>query len=131
MAILPPGVSSADFSAALVEFAAAVGTDWVLASDEDLAPYRDHYSPVPLAADELLPSAAVAPQSVEQVQAVIRTANHRAAPYFQDAVAEQYSFNDHALRRFNETIKDAVDPNGILAPGRGGIWPKHLRGNRA
>jgi 4-cresol dehydrogenase (hydroxylating) len=56
---------------------------------------------------------------------------YRAAPYFQDAVAAQYSFNDHALRRFNETIKDAVDPNGILAPGRGGIWPKHLRGDPA
>ncbi len=56
---------------------------------------------------------------------------YRAAPYFQDAVAAQYSFNDHALRRFNEAIKDAVDPNGILAPGRGGIWPKHLRGSRA
>jgi 4-cresol dehydrogenase (hydroxylating) len=56
---------------------------------------------------------------------------YRAAPYFQDAVAAQYSFNDHALRRFNETLKDAVDPNGILAPGRGGVWPKRLRGSRA
>jgi 4-cresol dehydrogenase (hydroxylating) len=26
-----------------------------------------------------------------------------------------------------ETIKDAVDPNGILSPGRYGVWPKHLR----
>ena len=24
-------------------------------------------------------------------------------------------------------IKDAVDPNGILSPGRYGVWPKHLR----
>jgi 4-cresol dehydrogenase (hydroxylating) len=56
---------------------------------------------------------------------------YRAAPYFQDAVAAEYSFNGHALRRFNETLKDAVDPNGILAPGRGGIWPRHLRGGRA
>jgi (+)-pinoresinol hydroxylase len=55
---------------------------------------------------------------------------YRAAPYFQDAVADTYSYNDHALRRFNETLKDAADPNGILAPGRGGIWPRHLRGGR-
>lgn len=55
---------------------------------------------------------------------------YRAAPYFQDAVAEQYSFNDHSLRRFNEAIKDAVDPKGILAPGRGGIWPRNMRGDR-
>jgi 4-cresol dehydrogenase (hydroxylating) len=47
---------------------------------------------------------------------------------FMDLVAEQFDFNDHALRRFNETIKDAIDPNGILAPGKSGIWPKRLRG---
>jgi 4-cresol dehydrogenase (hydroxylating) len=58
-------------------------------------------------------------------------AEYRAAPYFQDVVADVYSFNNYALRRFNEALKDAVDPNGILAPGRGGIWPKHLRKVRA
>jgi FAD/FMN-containing dehydrogenase len=32
-----------------------------------------------------------------------------------------------ALTRMRETIKDALDPNGILSPGRHGIWPRHLR----
>ena len=41
-----------------------------------------------------------------------------------------YSFNDHALRRFCETLKDAADPNGIIAAGRGGIWPRYLRETR-
>ena len=50
---------------------------------------------------------------------------------FMDTVAEAYSFNNHALRRFNETLKDAIDPNGILSPGKSGIWPRHLRENRA
>jgi 4-cresol dehydrogenase (hydroxylating) len=40
-----------------------------------------------------------------------------------DDVAELLDFNDHAYRRFCEKIKDAVDPNGILSPGRYGIWP--------
>jgi 4-cresol dehydrogenase (hydroxylating) len=56
---------------------------------------------------------------------------YRTAPAYQDEVMNAYSFNDHALRRFHETIKDAVDPNGILSAGRYGVWPKHLRGNRA
>jgi hypothetical protein len=41
--------------------------------------------------------------------------------------APAYAFNDRSLRRLHETIKDAVDPNGILSAGRYGIWPKHLR----
>jgi hypothetical protein len=52
---------------------------------------------------------------------------YRTAPTFQDEVMDTYSFNNHALRRFNETIKDAIDPKGILSAGRYGIWPKHLR----
>lgn len=46
---------------------------------------------------------------------------------FMDLVAEQYSFNNHAQRRFAETIKDSLDPNGILSPGKQGIWPKAYR----
>ena len=39
---------------------------------------------------------------------------YRTPPAYQEAVMSTYSFNDHALRRFHETLKDAVDPNGIL-----------------
>ena len=39
-----------------------------------------------------------------------------------DLVADTYDFNDHALARFNRVIKDALDPQGILSPGRAGIW---------
>jgi len=56
---------------------------------------------------------------------------YRTAPAYQDAVMDTYSFNNHALRRFHETVKDAVDPNGILSAGRYGIWPKHLRAKKA
>ena len=44
-----------------------------------------------------------------------------------DLVADQLSWGDHAYRRFVERIKDAVDPNGILAAGRHGIWPSRYR----
>jgi len=56
--------------------------------------------------------------------------DYRAATIYQDAVADSYAFNDHVLRRFNEALKDAVDPHGILAPGRGGIWPRRYRAAR-
>ncbi|TDZ25111.1 Vanillyl-alcohol oxidase [Colletotrichum orbiculare MAFF 240422] len=41
-----------------------------------------------------------------------------------DQIADTYDFNGHALGRLNQTIKDALDPNGILAPGKSGVWPK-------
>jgi 4-cresol dehydrogenase (hydroxylating) len=52
---------------------------------------------------------------------------YRTHTAFMDDCAAAYSFNDHALLRLHERIKDTVDPNGILSAGRYGIWPKHLR----
>ncbi|CAH0279424.1 MULTISPECIES: FAD-binding oxidoreductase [unclassified Arthrobacter] len=52
---------------------------------------------------------------------------YRAHLSFMDLAADQFGFNDHALRRFNETIKDTLDPNGIIAPGKSGIWGTRLR----
>jgi 4-cresol dehydrogenase (hydroxylating) len=52
---------------------------------------------------------------------------YRTAPAFYELVMGAYSFNDHALREFLESIKDAADPNGIMSPGRYAIRPRHLR----
>lgn len=56
--------------------------------------------------------------------------DYRVAPTFQDDVMNAYSFNDYILRRFSEQLKDCIDPNGILAPGRGGIQGKNERSQR-
>ena len=42
---------------------------------------------------------------------------------FMDSIAATYNWNDGALADVNQRIKDAVDPQGILAPGKSGIWP--------
>jgi (+)-pinoresinol hydroxylase len=42
-------------------------------------------------------------------------------------VMAAYSYNNHALLRLHENIKDTLDPNGILAPGKNGIWPRSMR----
>lgn len=52
---------------------------------------------------------------------------YRAHLSFMDLAADQFGFNDHAQRRFNERIKDVLDPNGIIAPGKSGIWGSRMR----
>src|SRR5690606_30730523 len=41
---------------------------------------------------------------------------YRAHLGWMDKVADTFDFNNHALRRLGEKVKDALDPNGILAP---------------
>lgn len=75
------------------------------------------------------------PRDADQTRAAYDTARHlvatlaehgyseyRAHLDFMEDVAGYMSWNDHAYRRFMDKIKDAVDPAGILAPGRYGIW---------
>jgi len=48
---------------------------------------------------------------------------YRAHIDYMDEAQAVYNFNDSAYRKFVEKIKDAVDPKGIIMPGRHGIWP--------
>ena len=38
-------------------------------------------------------------------------------------IAQQYDLNDGAMGRFDARIKAALDPLGVLSPGKHGSWP--------
>ena len=111
--ILPPSVPQSVFDRALKDFAAVVGRDWVLSTDEDRTTYLDVYA-LGDGSDHIA-SAAVAPQSVEEIQAVLRIAN-------------EYKPSEGALRyRYLPTIDaggggrwDPSPPNAFQAI-RGGL----------
>jgi 4-cresol dehydrogenase (hydroxylating) len=48
---------------------------------------------------------------------------YRTNLHFMDAIAETYNANDGALLKMHRRVKRALDPAGILAPGKNGIWP--------
>jgi 4-cresol dehydrogenase (hydroxylating) len=62
-----------------------------------------------------------------QVAAEHGWGEYRTHTAFMDDCARTYAFNNNALLRLHERLKDAVDPNGIISAGRYGIWPRHLR----
>lgn len=41
-----------------------------------------------------------------------------------DQIMGTYNWNQGIFLKFNEVIKNAVDPNGIIAPGKSGVWPR-------
>jgi 4-cresol dehydrogenase (hydroxylating) len=73
-------------------------------------------------------------RSYEGCKMIVREAakagfgEYRAHLDYMDLAADTYSFGDHAYRRLLGRIKDAVDPNGILSPGKQSIWPASYRG---
>ena len=42
-----------------------------------------------------------------------------------DQISQTYNFNDNANMKLNEKIKNALDPKGILSPGKSGVWPQN------
>lgn len=48
---------------------------------------------------------------------------YRSHPAFMARISSLYDFNDGAHRRTVQAIKRALDPRGVLAPGKQGVWP--------
>jgi 4-cresol dehydrogenase (hydroxylating) flavoprotein subunit len=111
---------------ALKEFARVVGKDWVMFSDDDRIAYSDHF-----AADEVKhqPSAAVAPSSAEEVQAIIRIANIHRVPLWPISRGKNFGYGGAApvmkgsvvldLSRMKKIEVDAENGTVLVEPGVG------------
>ena len=111
---VPPGVSAADFADALAGFRSVVGSEWVFTSDEDLGPYRDAYSIMWNEAEERIASAAVAPFTAEEVQAVMRIANEKRIPIYPISTGKNLGYGGAAPVLSGSVVLDLKRMNRIL-----------------
>jgi 4-cresol dehydrogenase (hydroxylating) len=111
---VPPGVSAADFARALERFTRIVGAEWVFTSEEDTALYRDAYSPFVGEPEEKIASAAIAPASAEEVQAVVRAANEFRVPLYPISTGRNLGYGGSAPVLSGSVVLDLKRMNRIL-----------------
>lgn len=111
---LPPNVSEADFTAALREFATIVGDAWIFTSDEDLELYRDSYSILWGEADERTASAAVAPDTADQVVALVKVANRYRIPIYPISTGKNLGYGGGAPALAGSVVFDLKRMNRIV-----------------
>ena len=110
----PPGIAPAEFAAAIAEWQDAVGKPWVFTSPEDVDLYRDAYSPFRGESEEREASAAVAPATVEEVQAVLRIANRRQIPLYPISTGRNLAYGGSAPAYSGSVVLDLKRMNRIL-----------------
>jgi len=109
---LPPRVSPAQFGAAIKAFEGVVGKDWVMASDADRDAYADIYAPG--SEEEWPASAAVAPASAEEVQAIVRLANAHKTPLWPISRGKNLGYGANAPRMPGSVVLDLGRMNRIF-----------------
>ncbi|MEZ5894530.1 MAG: FAD-dependent oxidoreductase [Parvularculaceae bacterium] len=126
--LLPPDVSQAQFDRAVAAFRRELGSEWVFTSEEDVGLYRDAYSPFWGEPEERRASAAVAPASVEEVQAVMRIANETSVPVYPISTGKNLGYGGSApalsgsvvldLKRMNRVLDiDEENASALVEPG--------------
>jgi 4-cresol dehydrogenase (hydroxylating) len=111
---VPPGVSEGDFQAAMDRFGSIVGPEWVFTSDADVALYRDAYSPLTTEPEEKVASAAVAPASAEEVQAIVRIANQLRIPLYPISTGRNLGYGGAAPVLSGSVVLDLKRMDRIL-----------------
>lgn len=111
---LPPGIATDAFDAALTKFRAAIGEQWVYTAEEDLRLYRDAYSPYWQEAEDRIASAAIAPASTAQVQAVVRIASESSIPLFPISTGRNLGYGGSAPNLSGSVVLDLLRMDRVL-----------------
>src|SRR5690606_36820473 len=110
--VLPKGVSASDFEQALAQIRTIVGADYVVAEDTALAPYNKIMMAVP--DEQHAPSAAVMPDSVEQIQAIMKVLNQHRIPVYPISTGRNLGYGSAAPVERGQLVKDLRCMDRIL-----------------
>ena len=111
--LLPPDVTGKQFDQALAAFREAVGDNWVFADETaELISYRDSYAIVDEA--HFRPSASVAPDGVQEIQAVLKIANDFNIPLWPVSCGKNLAYGGAAPRLPGSVVLDLKRMNRVL-----------------
>lgn len=124
--VLPPGHDRRSFMAGIAEFRKAIGEDNVFVEEERLAPYTKIMIPGEDA--DHAPSAAIAPASVPEIQAILAICNRHRIPVWPVSTGKNFGYGTAApamrgtvvldLRRLNRIIEvDGELGTALVEPG--------------
>jgi 4-cresol dehydrogenase (hydroxylating) len=122
----PPGVSAAQFNAAIAEYRRVLGDEDVIVEVERLVPYTRTMLATPLERHQ--PSGALVPESVEEIQQVLAICNKYKIPVWPISTGRNYGYGAAApatagqmvldLRKLNRIIEvDAELGTALVEPG--------------
>src|SRR5215218_2365399 len=103
---------STTVSPAIEELAGALGADAVLTSDDDLREFRDPFAYATW--DDYTASAVVMPETVEQVQQVVRIANRHGVPLWTHGAGRNNGYGGPAARVKGSVIVSLKNMNRVL-----------------
>ena len=109
---LPPGLSEVDFSRAIDDFTAALGSAKVLAGDDDLREFRDPFQYASW--DDYTASAVLMPTTVEEIQEIVRIANARKIALWTHGTGRNNGYGGPAPRVRGSVIVSLRNMNRVL-----------------
>jgi 4-cresol dehydrogenase (hydroxylating) len=109
---MPPGMDKSAFANAVRDLRAIVGNDWVFADPETTISYGKSFVPDPNGRH--IPSGAVAPASVEEVQAILKVANTYRLPLWPVSTGKNMGYGMATPASSGQMILDLKRMNRII-----------------
>lgn len=110
--MMPEEMNADTFAAACRELRAIVGEEWVFADEASTISYRKSF--IPDLRGEHIPSGAVAPASVEQVQAILEVANRYGLPMWPVSTGKNMGYGMATPASSGQMILDLKRMNRIV-----------------